>query len=84
VSRKTEVALRELLSKAIDATVADDRMRALAALNQMRRLLEQDAAERAAKRKSRRPPPCRSCGLQFDFPGQLADHTRLQHPVRSR
>lgn len=82
MSPTTEAALRELLAKAIDATVTGDRPRALAALNQMHGLYEQQAAESTAKppaKEKRKPYRCADCTYMCKFPGQLEEHRRLRH-----
>ena len=80
MNRATELALRDPLAKAIDATVAADRLRALAALNHMHGLLAQPVESKPpAKRKCKRLQ-CADCGYLFKWPGQLEDHRRLRHP----
>jgi hypothetical protein len=83
VNRATESALRDLLAKAIDATVAADRMRALAALNHMHGLLAEPTVERESKappRQKRKPYRCADCTYVCKFPGQLEEHRRVRHP----
>lgn len=89
MSAATLSALRELLGKAILAVADDDRERALAVLDELGRLLEQDAAERARRQPARQPAQkrqnkkrlvCPDCGFFYKWPGQLEEHRRLRHP----
>ena len=79
VSPTTEAALRELLAKAIDATVTGDRPRALAALNEMHGLFTERGGTRASSKSPAKRHRCRDCTLAFKWPGELADHRRRQH-----
>jgi hypothetical protein len=62
-------------------------MRALAALNQIHGLLEQQGAERESKQPPKPPAKekrkryrCADCGYFFKWPGQLEEHRRARHP----
>jgi hypothetical protein len=78
VSAKTTAAMRELLAKAVDAVADGDKPYALASLDQLGRLLD----EQVVKQKTRKAPAhrCAECGIRFNWPGELADHARHQHP----
>jgi hypothetical protein len=46
------------------------------------RLARQLLADLAKDLNPRSQHRCELCGLDFDFPGRLDEHTRIRHPTR--